>query len=318
MEQRCLVVGAGTIGRAHAQVVQFFWPGRCAVFGKTERKDELVRQMGIPFFCGSLAEAVKAFGPTHGIVATPVDTLGAVTRELLSLGIPDLLVEKPGALGSESARAVARVANELHTEIFVGFNRRGYASVLLALEEIRRTGDSISSVTVDFSEPASAGDTGPKFDSIIQERWALAQSIHAIDLAFLPAGLPDPARSSFYRASSLSWHPSGAAFVGSGFTEKGIPFSYSADWRGPGRWAVQWVTRSCRYLFQPLETLKVQRDGVTDAKELPLCSEWDLRFKPGYYWQCREFLSGNPSKGLMGYADSIRLGAIVEKIAGYC
>ena len=61
-----------------------------------------------------------------------------------------------------------------------------------------------------------------------------------MSLAFALAGLPE--KWSHYASGGLPWHPAGSRFVGAGFTERGVPFHYHADWGSQARWGVEFHT----------------------------------------------------------------------------
>ena len=70
-----------------------------------------------------------------------------------------------------------------------------------------------------------------------------------------------PKELSASQSGELDWHPSGSIFVGSGISEKNIPFSYNANWDSAGRWWVEFLTKENRYIMKPMEQLFVQKRG---------------------------------------------------------
>jgi len=58
-----------------------------------------------------------------------------------------------------------------------------------------------------------------------------------------------------HQYSQLEWHPTGSIFVGTGITERDIPFSYHADWGSGGRWGIEVNTAENSYQLIPLEDL---------------------------------------------------------------
>ena len=63
----------------------------------------------------------------------------------------------------------------------------------------------------------------------------MANSTHIIDLVFHIMGSPKIIGSIF---GSLKWHNRGAIFTGNGLSKNNVPFTYHANWAGPGRWSV--------------------------------------------------------------------------------
>ena len=107
-----------------------------------------------------------------------------------------------------------------------------------------------------------------------------------------------------FREGSLDWYPNAALFNGAGKTDAGAGFSYSANWRAPGRWWVEILTRKRRFIFRPLEKLQVQLLGTVTSdfvEDIDYSLEQDL--KPGLYRQVEAFL--NPDSPYAGNLVSI-------------
>lgn len=318
MSVRCLVIGAGKMGAAHLQTMAALGPDALAGWAPSDRRRDAAESVGAGFFHGPLAAALDVFRPTHVVVASPVEMLTPVSLQLIAAGVGHLLVEKPvalsGAQGEELVAAVEASGVHLH----VGYNRRFYGSIRTALKLIAEAGEEIESVAFEFNEvvPDLQGPLGHA--PSVHERWLLANSLHVIDSAFFPVGLPDPVRSSFARSGALAWHSAGSIFVGSGLTVSGKPFAYHANWAAPGRWGFEWMTPSARYVFRPLEKLSIMRRGSFILEELPLDDELDRRFKPGVYLQNRAFLfGGDDSACLTSLEHALSLVRLGEAIGGY-
>ena len=141
--------------------------------------------------------------------------------------------------------------------------------------------------------------------------------MHLIDLAFFPVGLPLYSQSNFNRkGNDLNWHPTGSIFYGSGLTDNDVPFSYHSNWTSPGNWKVEWMTDSKRYIFNPLEKLKIMKKGSFNIEEMILESDLDTKYKPGVYLQNRSFLLGDNSK-LVSPEYAIKLLHLASVLGGY-
>jgi predicted dehydrogenase len=309
----CLVLGAGRAGRAHLEVLRELMPGRYAAWSRSGARQDAARTLGAPFFCGALEGALENFRPTHVIVATPVQTLAELTKSCLRAGVRNILVEKPGALTVRELEEVSALSARVNATVGVAFNRRWYGSVLQARSLMQARGETVTRVTVDFSERTEGLEQRADVSSEVKARLVVANSLHALDMAFLPSGLPDDGRSRFRRAGSLPWHLCGSSFEGAGLTEKGVPFSYVSDWNERARWLVEWQTASLQLRFQPLERVSVKARGDTRWEDVAP-DDLDLRFKPGFFRQGQAFLEGSP---LAGLEEAARLVGIAQKIAGY-
>lgn len=313
---RCLVMGVGKMGLAHLQALAALGGGELAGWAPSERRRASVESTGAVFLKGNLDDILKGFAPTHVVIATPVETLVPMALCVLNAGVRHILLEKPAALTGAGAQQLLAESAVRHATIYVGYNRRFYGSVRAARSMMDAAGEKIESVLFEFNEVvADAGPLG--HDEQVQRRWLLANSMHVIDTAFFPVGLPDVKRSMFARSGSLVWHPSGRIFAGAGETELGVPFAYHANWDAPGRWGFEWMTRSTRYVFRPMEKLSVMRKGRFDLEPMVLEDEMDIRFKPGVYHQNAAFLAGDRMAGLVTLAEAAALIPMGQKIAGY-
>jgi predicted dehydrogenase len=303
------------MAQQHLRVLQSLLPGGSAAFAPSVRQEASVRALGAGFFSGDLRAAVDAFHPTHAIIAAPVDRLAAITADVVGAGVRRVLIEKPAVLDAAAGEAILEQAAASGSRLWVGYNRRFYASVLAALDRIEKAGESISSVRVDFTERSHEVE---RLDhpAAVKARWVTVNSLHPIDLALHAVGLPAPGQLSARRRGSMAWHPSAAVMVGSGFTKTGVAVSYHANWTAPGGWTVEWLTATARYVFRPLEELRIERRGATLAVE-PIDDALDVRFKPGLYGQCRDFLSDEPSPRLASYEEALQLVRLAAEIAGY-
>jgi hypothetical protein len=224
--------------------------------------------------------------PEEAIVSLGIGQLAEAAGCLSRSGCRRILLEKPGALDVASLDTLRRVADKQRTEIFIGYNRRFYASVDKARELAFEDG-GITSAHFEFTEWAHKITPLPT-DPAVKERWLIANSSHVIDLAFHLCG--KPLSWAKWSSGSIDWHPASARFCGAGTTSRGVLFSYFADWQAPGRWGVELLTRRRRLLLRPLESLQCVNLGTAEATPVDLPDDLDTRFKPGLYRQTEAFL----------------------------
>ncbi|MNE69986.1 hypothetical protein D3C80_1657470 [compost metagenome] len=103
---------------------------------------------------------------------------------------------------------------------------------------------------------------------------------------------------SSYTADSLSWHPV-AIFAGAGITKIGALFTYQANWKAPGRWAVEILTNKHRLYLKPLESLQIQKIGSVEIESVVFDNQIDKDFKPGLFKQTECFVN-NCYENLVG------------------
>lgn len=282
-----LIVGAGPMARMHAQAARHLGLEARAVCRSEATAAEFRQATGLPCQPGGLTQWLQAHAAPHrAIVAVGVDALLDTSLTMLAAGVRDLLVEKPAGLNLTEVDRLA--AGRGSARVVVGYNRRFYPSVQMALAMIAEDGGP-TSLRFDFTERAgmiAAGQQPPE----VKRNWVLANSSHVIDMAFFLAGAPTTLHTQV--TSSLDWHPAGARFAGVGLTDRGAAFSYHADWEAPGRWSVDVRTRRRRLLLEPLEQLHVQHTGSFALEPVALPAEPDGQ-KPGVLGQLRAFLDGD-------------------------
>jgi hypothetical protein len=229
---------------------------------------------------------------SSAIVAVSMEQLGNVTRHLLDNNFKTILVEKPGGLNGADIQAVSNLATEKNATVLLAYNRRFYASVLAAEKYINEDG-GLTSMHFEFTEWSHVIEPLQKAEGV-KENWFLGNSTHVVDLAFYLGGNAD--KISCFKSGSLAWHPSGAAFAGSGITDKNVLFTYNANWNAPGRWGVELMTNNYRIILKPLEKLQIQKKGSVAIEEIVIDDKLDKDFKPGLYLQTQLFLQSDFSK----------------------
>jgi len=250
---------------------------------------------------------------THAIVAVGVEKLYETTKELLSYGVKNILVEKPGALYNNEFEELVTLAKEKNANVLIAYNRRFYASVLKAQEIIKQDG-GVTSFNFEFTEWAHVIEPLVKAEGV-KEKWFLGNSTHVVDLAFFLGGTPKEICS--FTSGNLDWHSSASNFSGAGISENGALFNYHANWESAGRWSVEILTKEHRLIFRPMEKLQIQKRG-TIAQEFDNSIDYSLdeSFKPGLYLQTQNFLEDN-IEGMCSILEQYEMINIYNKIANY-
>ena len=249
-------------------------------------------KLGIDVLTGGLEVCLKDINSQDYdcvINAVGQEQLFPTTRLLIEKGFNKLLIEKPGGVNADEIRALSDISKLSNVDMYIAYNRRFYSSVLEARKIIEEDG-GVSSFNCEFTEWSHEVKDWEKPD-IVTENWFLCNSSHVVDMAFYLGGRPKEISS--YIAGSLDWHPSAAKFAGAGRTESGALFSYQANWKAPGRWGVEILTKKHRLIFRPLEKLQVQEIGTTSYEFVEIQEELDRKYKPGLYLQVLKFLNGD-------------------------
>jgi predicted dehydrogenase len=308
------LVGAGYMAKEYAKVLiglksQFIVIGR----GK-DTATEFERTMKIPVTAGGIAKYMESnhAPPKCAVVAVDAQFLFVTAGSLLNFGIEAILLEKPGSLTIKDITELQKLASEKKARVFVAYNRRFYASVLKAKEVIEEDGGCTSFIFefTEWSHQVKDSNKSPEEKA----KWFIANSTHVVDLAFYLGGPPKTIEC--FSSGGLVWHPSSSIFSGSGISDSGALFSYSANWEAPGRWGVEVLTRKHRLIFRPLEELQIQNLGSLEAKKMVLDDELDRSYKPGLYKETTSFLNGNYGN-LKPLADQVRDMKLYYKMANY-
>lgn len=307
------LIGCGPMAQAYAKVLQ--GTGQAfRVIGRGEQSaKEFEAKVGIGVTTGGVQQALNLLGPPkHALVATGIETLAPLAQTLLEAGTKFILVEKPAGLSATEVDRLAALAANKGSQVFVAYNRRFFASVLEAQRLVEEDGGLLS-ITFDFTEMADRVGSQDR-PQAVKERWLLANSTHVIDLAFHLAGTP--VDWCAHRAGELEWHPAGAVFAGAGTTDRGVIFSYTANWTGPGRWGLELVTGKRRIVLRPMERLFGTEAALQQPEEIDIDLSLDQEYKPGLALQVRAFLTGN-DPALCTIREHARMMPIYERVAGY-
>jgi predicted dehydrogenase len=288
------VVGAGNIAREYIKVIQALGH-KAIVIGRGEKNIDEVKSIfaGVTASSGGLENYLKTNKtPKYAIVATPIDHLAEATRKLLQVGCKSILVEKPLTYSIEQAEKLAQLAAERQAEVYIAFNRRSYMSVQKARELIKEDG-GISSFHFDFTEAIFR--INPKnYSKETNRLWGIANSSHIIDTAFYLGGKPARMECRKY-GDLIEWHPTGSTFTGLGETEKGLPFTYHANWGCPGKWNIEIMTQERKLILSPMERLHQQIQGSFRVEPVDIDYKVDDDYKPGFYNQVQLWIDGESS-----------------------
>lgn len=308
-----LLVGAGPMAVQYAKVLQGMEKPFVVVGRSQQSADVFNTQVGVQPLTGGVENFFPSVQPiTHAIVAVSVEQLEYSSTYLLNKGVKHLLVEKPGAMTLEAIERIQVLAHSLGASIYIAYNRRFLSSVIKARELIEEDG-GVTSFNFEITEWSDTIQKIPKAEGV-KENWFFANTSHVTDLAFYLGG--KPRQMATFTAGDLPWHSRAARFAGAGETTDGALFSYSGDWEAPGRWAVEILTRSRRFIFKPLEKLQAQRINTVAVETVEVDSRLDVDYKPGLYLQVEHFLTLEKT-GLCTLEEHLENSKLYARIAAY-
>mgnify|MGYP000249366669 CR=1 FL=1 len=248
----------------------------------------------------------------NAIISVNIENLYEVCNKLLYTNIENILLEKPGYLYDNEIYNLEKKSRVLNKKIFIAYNRRFYNSVI-QLNKIVENDGGVKSCNFDFTEWSHVIDD-LKINYKVKQKWFMANSSHVLDLAFFIIGRPKKLES--FISGKIKWHKSGSRFVGSGVSEKDILFSYHANWLGPGRWSLEFITNNNKLILCPMENLKLIKLGSVKENEIIANDNDDTNFKPGLFKQVDGFLN-NKFKNLCSIKDQISNIKYYNKISNY-
>lgn len=288
------VIGSGPMAVDYAKILKAMNVD-FVVIGRSQAScDKFKAETGVTCISGGFEQwfASQTAPIKKVIVAVSEENLGAVTEKLIQKNVPQILVEKPGAATYEEIDRILHSQTKSTSKVYVGYNRRFYASVQAAKKLIAEDG-GVESFFFEFTEWGHV-IREKVCPALVKEEWLWHNSTHVMDLAFYLGGFPS--KISSFKAGSLDWHSRGAKYSGAGTTNNGALFSYMANWAAPGRWVVEILTSKRRFIFKPLEKLQIQKLGSVAVEEFPIENQMDLNFKPGLYNQVKAFILDQESE----------------------
>lgn len=302
------------MGNEYAKVLCSLNTEFTIVGNSPENVENLAREYKVEGISGGYRQLLenKTFSGDRAINCLPVDTLSESTVDLIEAGFSTILLEKPGAMSIAELEKIQKVAQENSSEVVIGYNRRFYQSTL-ALEKYL-VEDPLTAVNFEITEwsHALADDKSPME---VKQKWIFANTSHVIDLVLFELG--SVKQLSTFTAGGIDWHPTGARFVGAGISNNDVLISYMGYWDGPGRWSIDFVTRTRRYIFRPMEKLQIQELGSVQVSfDESIDYTYDEQFKPGLFLQTKSFLDNDFTR-LCSLQSQIESFEIYSKIGNY-
>lgn len=285
------LIGAGGMAQDYAKVLKDLGVSFKVIGRGKEKAKQFKEQTGIDVIEGGVERYIKSTNTicTHSIVAVGVESLYSVTKQLLSYGIKNILVEKPAGISKQNLLDLKEESKIRSSNVLIGYNRRFYKATQKAKEIIAEDG-GVKSFNFEFTEWSHVIANLDKPKNVF-ETWFLGNSTHVVDLAFYLGGKPKEI-NTFTRKGNLEWHPSASVFVGAGCSDSEALFCYQANWEAPGRWSVEVLTNKHRLIFRPMEKLQIQNIGSVAVDYVDIDYKIDEDYKAGLFEQVRCFWEG--------------------------
>ena len=136
------IIGAGYMAKEYYKVLRAMGHS-VLVLGRGEEKARAFEEeFGQKVFTGDYRAVLQEQEtmPEYAVIAVNVGGLCTVTQELIRLGIPNILVEKPVAYRSWELAPLIQEQEQAGANVYVAYNRRFFASVQEAERRIREDG----------------------------------------------------------------------------------------------------------------------------------------------------------------------------------
>lgn len=259
-----LIIGAGWMAEQYCIALSKMGIKDVSVLSRSENSAlRCYNKFGFQTYDGGYKRRLPDLGTFDlVIIATPVHELKPAAMLSIENGNKNILVEKPASLNSTELNTWSKQIEGSKERIRVAYNRLVYPN-LWKLKTLVQLDGGITSCRYTFTELVHTINFNNNKDDVY-ERWGVANSLHVISMAHDLIGLPKIMKS--YRFGKLDWHLSGDRFVGSGFSQRDIPFSYHADWGSAGRWGIEIMTSQNSYRLIPLEKIYKCKKGAFNWK----------------------------------------------------
>lgn len=315
---KVLLVGSGSMSKEYAKVLKHLKIDFHVVGNSIDSCHNFEKELSLPVTSGGLESFLNNKDLehySHAINTVNVEYLKETTINLVTNGIKNILIEKPGSVNFSELDEISKHAEREKSEIYIAYNRRFYSSIEKTREIINKDG-GILSAHCEFTEWIHNINPDNYPDEIVN-KWVIANSSHVLDTIFFLIGEPKILNPMILGKSKISWHPTGSIFIGSGISHNNIPFSYHSNWLSGGRWSIEILTSRNRLILKPMEALQIQSKGSIKIDNVLLDDEMDTKFKPGIFNQVSHFLNCNYSSFCSINDQKIRIENVYNKIANY-
>lgn len=306
------IVGAGPITEEYLKVLKDLKKDVkvTGIFSRTKSKAKaLAKKYKISNVCSSLKDLYKRSKANGVLIAVSINSTEKVLSEAMNYPWKSF-VEKPVGINFNQAKKLAQLSKRKKHSCYVALNRNFYSSVI-KLKNILKTDTKSKRIVIVNDQENIIQAKKEKYPKKIIDNWMYCNSIHLIDFfrIFTRGKLNNVEKIKKFSSSKPSYNLS---FLNFSSGDKGI---YSCVWNKNSPWLVKVITDNTNLLLKPIEYLCEKKYG--NIKEYKISSN-DIKYKPGFYLQTKEFvgiLKGNIKKSsLPSINDSLITMRNIKKI----
>ncbi len=285
MKVRVAIIGAGYMAQEYFKALsQFSQIEVVGIFARNKNAALAIVGEESDVYIASSVEDLYLKTLAHAVIVAVSELGTPKVMEAVFLYPWKSLVEKPVGINFESASRIVQNARESKRISFAALNRRYYDSILTTQVELNKTvGKRVIRIN-DQENTAKARMLG--YPEEVVKNWNHANSIHLIDLfLFFARGKAETIASKFTKLGAESF-----------LVESRIEFSsddiglYSCYWNTASSWSLNVNVDALEFELRPLEVMRF-RNLESMVWHEHARNELDIRFKPGIYRMCLDFLN---------------------------
>ena len=307
------IVGAGNMAREHIKA--FSSLDNVQITGiqsrTAERATKLAKEFGITHVADNISQLKERSEADLVIVTVPELAANAVAKECFAEDWA-VLLEKPAGYDLADAEDIAAAARGRLKPVFVGFNRRCYASAQAVRADLDSRPDEVRYIRIQDQQSYEEARRHNHPEEVV-EKFMYANSIHNIDLIM-----------AFCRGEPVEVLPvmpwkgeeTEVVLVHIRF-DSGDAALYEGVWKGAGPWACAVSTPSRRWTMQPLERAAFQNRNERAQNPIEPDTR-DVDFKAGFFAQAQAVLDAMNGRASIAVDldESLRTMRIIHQMFG--
>ncbi|CAM3026297.1 Gfo/Idh/MocA family protein [Legionella worsleiensis] len=312
-ELNIAVIGAGKMGREHIKAFQAIeGVNVTGLLSRTlEKAHALAKEFNIPCVAQSVDELHQKSQADLVVVAVPELEANQVAKHCFQYQWA-VLLEKPAGYDLKDAYDIAEAALTTNKPVYVGLNRRFYASAMTILDDLNSRQDDCRYIHIQDQQSYTEARACNHPEEVVQ-KFMYANSIHTIDLIryFARGGVTKVVPILPWKKEETQIFMSYVEF------DSGDKALYECIWKGPGPWACAVSTPHKRWTMQPLEQARYQNINERVVHDAAL-DDADRQYKAGFYKQAVEVcngIRGLPSKAIT-INDSLKTMELIHQMYG--